>query len=77
MSGASRRGGMNLDALDWKSFWDLATPEKAAALMRELYGAGADGAAADAAADALADNRDEDARFWVATRAAVRRQRVH
>lgn len=62
---------LDLDSLDWKSFWDLVTPEQAARVLREEYGAGADAAAAQAAVDALADGRDEDSRFWDAARAAL------
>lgn len=66
--------GTYFDALEWTSFWDLATPGEAAALLLEIYGAAAADAAASAAADALADERDEDARFWVAARLALRRR---
>lgn len=68
----NRRRG--LVSLGWTSFWDLATPAEAAVALTELYGAGAYAAAADAAADALADERDADARFWVAARLALRRR---
>lgn len=61
----------DLDSLNWKSFWGLATPERAANLLRELYGEDAAGAAASCLAAALADNRDEDSRFWDAVQAAL------
>lgn len=57
---------------DWRSFWDLASPERGAATMIELYGESAAAAAADCASAALADDRDEDFRFWTAVLARVR-----
>ena len=57
---------MMRDPSDWESFWDLASPEKGAAKIMELYGAAAGDAAADCAAAALADDRDADYRFWTA-----------
>ena len=50
---------------DWKSFWDLATPERAAAAFVELYGPNAASAAAGCALTADADNRQDDYRFWI------------
>lgn len=64
-------GDRDLGSPGWRSFWDLATPEEAAALLREDYGAGAEAAAVRATAAALADGRVRDACFWVAVRAAL------
>ena len=62
--------------LEWpqrlQNFWDLASPEAAADLMTELYGAAAATAAVDCAFAALADNRNEDYRFWAAVFSKVR-----
>lgn len=55
------------DVGNWKSFWELTTPEEAASRLRELYGAGAAKAAAECAQVAEADGRGEDHRFWVST----------
>jgi hypothetical protein len=63
---------MMRDSSDWESFWDLASPEKGAATIMELYGAAAGDAAADCAAAALADDRDADYRFWTAVLGRVR-----
>lgn len=52
---------------EWKSFWDLSSPEEAARTLRQFYGAAAAKAAADCAAAAQLDGRDEDCRFWTAT----------
>lgn len=51
---------------DWNSFWDLTTPEEAAATFREIYGPTAAAAAAECATAARNDNRENDHRFWVA-----------
>lgn len=63
---------MTRDLSDWESFWDLASPEKGAATIMEMYGAAAGDAAADCAAAALADDRDADYRFWTAVLGRVR-----
>jgi hypothetical protein len=57
---------------EWCSFWDLASSERGAATMMELYGELAAAAAADCANAAHADDRDEDYRFWTAVLARVR-----
>lgn len=61
---------------DWQSFWDLASPEKGAATIIELYGEAAGDAATSCAAAALADDRDTDYRFWTAVLARVRSAEV-
>ncbi|MCG8593415.1 MAG: hypothetical protein MI785_03460 [Kiloniellales bacterium] len=63
---------MTLDLPEWDSFWDLATPEQGAIAIMELCGSGAASAAADCAAVAYKDHRDEDYRFWTAVLARVR-----
>lgn len=65
---------MDLGSLNWKSFWDLATPERAAHIMLELYGADAAGEAAACAAAARTDNREADAEFWDATQLVLCRR---
>jgi hypothetical protein len=54
------------DLSDWQSFWDLANPEEGAKRIIELYGTEAADAAAQCAAAASSDDREEDYRFWVA-----------
>jgi hypothetical protein len=56
---------------DWSSFWDLATPEEAAAMFREFYGPSAAQAAAQCASAAKKDDRDSDHRFWLAVSAVL------
>ena len=56
---------------DWNSFWDLATPEEAAATFREIYGAGAAEAAAECATAAKNDDRATDHQFWLAVSAVL------
>lgn len=65
---------MDLDSIDWESFWDLATPEQAADILFALYGSGAAKAAADSRAAARADGREEDVRFWDAAREVLDRR---
>lgn len=60
------------ESFDWESFWDLVTPEDAAHVLAEWYGAGAADAAFSSAATALADDRDQDYRFWCAVFARLR-----
>jgi hypothetical protein len=52
--------------LHWNSFWDLASPERAAEALTELYGSGAALAAAYCGLAAYGDDRHDDYRFWVA-----------
>lgn len=58
---------------DWNSFWDLATPQEAAATFREIYGPTAAAAAAECVTAARNDNRESDHRFWVAVSAELSR----
>jgi hypothetical protein len=58
---------------DWNSFWDLATPQEAAATFREIYGPAAAKAAAECATAASNDDRENDHRFWVAVSAELSR----
>jgi len=56
---------------NWNSFWDLMTPEEAAATFRDTYGPAAAKAAAQCAIAARNDNRESDHRFWVAVLAEL------
>jgi hypothetical protein len=51
---------------DWRSFWDVATPEQGATAMIDLYGPAAAKAVLKCAAAAVSDDRHEDYRFWKA-----------
>ncbi len=55
-----------------RDFWDLASPEAAADAMIETYGAAATDAAVDCAFAALANDRNEDYRFWAAVFSLLR-----
>ena len=57
---------MEEDSFDWRSFWDLASPDEAAIAFVELYGANAGRAAHQCVLTAAVDGRDEDQRFWLA-----------
>jgi hypothetical protein len=56
---------------DWNSFWDLTSPEEAAATFREIYGAAAAEAAAQCAIAAKSDDRATDHQFWIAVSAVL------
>jgi hypothetical protein len=56
---------------DWNSFWDLATPTEAAAMLRDSYGPHAAAAAEECASAAKNDNRESDHRFWLAVSAEL------
>ncbi len=58
-------------AVNWNSFWDLASPAEAAALLREFYGDAAADAATHCAAAARSDDRPSDHRFWMAVAAEL------
>ena len=57
---------MAQDAFNWKSFWDIATPEEAARILTEWFGMMAAQLAVDCALAAGGDQRDDDRRFWLA-----------
>jgi hypothetical protein len=65
------------DFSDWQSFWDLASPEHGASKMLEIYGASSAEMAAGCASAALADDRDEDYRFWTAVQARLQAASQH
>ena len=50
---------------DWQGFRHIASPERAAAALAELYGHHAAMAAAQCALEAHGDGRGDDFRFWV------------
>lgn len=56
---------------DWKSFWDIASPQHAASVMAHNYGSAARQAALHCAVAAEADGRAEDSRFWRAVAQAL------
>ena len=64
-----------LDLPDWHSFWDVANPRQAATALAELYGEAATAAAAECAAAARSDDRDDDYRFWIAVQARLQAAR--
>jgi hypothetical protein len=51
---------------NWRSFWDVATPQQGATAMIEIYGPAAAEAAHSCASAALNDDRDDDYQFWTA-----------
>lgn len=51
---------------EWESFWDIATPERAATEVTRIYGDKAALAIAQCSLGAKADGRDDDYRFWAA-----------
>lgn len=52
---------------DWRSFWDIATPQDGATAITEIYGsAGAAAAVRQCVAAARDDDRNEDCQFWTA-----------
>ncbi len=63
---------MEGDGLDWKSFWDLTSPDKMVPVLLELYGTDADSAVAQCILTASADGRDEDRHFWLAVASCLR-----
>lgn len=58
---------------DWNSFWDLATPTEAAAMLRDSYGPRAAEAAEECASAAKNDDRETDHFFWRAVAAELKR----
>ena len=61
-----RSMGQHSFKLDWQGFRHIASPERAAAALAELYGQHATMAAAQCALEAHRDGRGDDFRFWVA-----------
>ena len=59
---------------DWKSFWDISTPDRAASEVALIYGEDAALAVAQCSLGAKADGRDEDHRFWLAVLDCLRRR---
>lgn len=57
---------MDLNQEGWSSFWDIATPEAAAAALVWGYEDHALTAAHQCFRDADLDNRPDDRRFWQA-----------
>jgi len=57
---------MAQDAFNWKSFWEIATPEEAARILSEWFGMMAAQLAVDCALAAGSAQRDDDRRFWLA-----------
>ncbi|MDJ0969566.1 MAG: hypothetical protein QNJ06_06660 [Kiloniellales bacterium] len=57
---------MAQDAFNWKSFWEIATPEEAARILTDWFGIMAAQLAVDCALAAGSDQRDDDRRFWLA-----------
>jgi len=56
---------------EWRSFWDVATPEQGATAMIEIYGTAAAKAVHSCAVAALNDARNADYRFWTAVLACI------
>ncbi len=54
------------DMPNWRSFWDLFSPEEAARVLIVFHGSNAALAAAHCGLSAHGDGRNEDYRFWVA-----------
>ena len=65
------RAMVDLDALEWNSFWDIAEPPEAAAALQDFYGDYAAQAAEQCALGAKRDGRDDDCRFWTAVHAEL------
>lgn len=63
---------MGQAAFDWKSFWDITTPEDTARILAGWYGPLAARLAVECALAASGDGRDEDYRFWYAVFARLR-----
>lgn len=63
---------MHVAPRDWNSFWDLATPAEAAAVLRESHGAQAADAAQECASAAKKDDRETDRLFWLAVTAELK-----
>jgi hypothetical protein len=60
------RSDMTHEPTDWRSFWDITTPQQGADVIVEMYGPAAVDAVLSCAAAAQSDNRDDDYQFWAA-----------
>lgn len=58
-------------AIEWASFWDIATPQQGATALEQMCGDEAAAAASYNAEWARADDREEDYRFWIAVLARL------
>ena len=77
LDGLHRINPVETQAMDqqqpnWRSFWDLASPEETARAFIELYGSEASQAVAECIQSAADDGRDEDRRFWLAVAVVLR-----
>jgi hypothetical protein len=64
---------MSAELNTWNSFWDLATPTEAAAMLRDSYGPHAAAAAEECASAAKNDDRETDHFFWLAVAAELKK----
>lgn len=64
---------MSAEVNTWNSFWDLATPTEAAAMLRDSYGPHAAEAAEECASAAKNDDRESDHLFWLAVAAELKK----
>ena len=64
---------MSAELNTWNSFWDLATPTEAAAMLRDSYGPEAAKAAEECASAAKNDDRETDHFFWLAVAAELKK----
>jgi hypothetical protein len=64
---------MSAQVNTWNSFWDLATPTEAAAMLRDSYGLLAAEAAQECASAAKNDDRETDYFFWLAVAAELKK----
>ena len=59
--------GMGQNSCNWRSYWDLATPDQACGVLLERYGPRrAKRAAVESVRAARLDDRDADRWFWLA-----------
>lgn len=64
---------MAIELGTWNSFWDLATPTEAAAMLRQSHGPQAVEAAQECASVAKDDDRETDHFFWLAVAAELKK----
>lgn len=62
----------DLPDISWRSFWDVATAEDVASILRDMHGDGAAKIAAENGLIAKADGRESDFEFWVCVFKALR-----